>query len=410
MQIFSLTRKPWLRPPLVNAILCSTLIFLLGGCGTDTFLSQSGPSRSALVGQAQLRVQTEGLAQQLQYALIPLGQATIGLLADDELAANFPSKPTELPPAAGLIGIGDQISITIFESGSGGLFLPREGGTRAGNFVTIPTQQVGNDGNIEMPYAGTLHVAGSTPHAVSNIIQARLANRALEPQAVVAVVERRAGQISVLGEVSNGTHFPLDPGGARIVEAIARAGGPRFPAYDSMVTLQRHGQVYHALLSEIAQNGQQNVELQSGDVVYVAHEPRYFVAMGALGQAAALSTPSLRLPFEDSHISLADALAKTGGLLDERANATGVFVYRSEPRAKLQALGVSAPGDMPAMVPTVYLVNLRDPAGLFYARKFAVHNEDVLFASNAPATDVGKYLSLIGPLTGSSAKARATSR
>jgi hypothetical protein len=34
----------------------------------------------------------------------------------------------------------------------------------------------------------------------------------------------------------------------------------------------------------------------------------------------------------------------------------------------------------------------------------------VLFASNAPATDVGKYLSLIGPLTGSSANARATGR
>ena len=212
------------------------------------------------------------------------------------------------------------------------------------------------------------------------------------------------------GEVTNGTHFTLDPGGARILEAIARAGGPRFPAYNSMVTLQRHGQVYHALLSEIAQYGKQNVELQSGDVVYVAHEPRYFVAMGALGQAAALSTPSLRLPFEDSHISLADALAKTGGLLDERANATGVCVLRNEPRAKVQALGVSAPGDMSVMVPTVYLVNLRDPAGLFYARKFAVHHEDVLFASNAPATDVGKYLSLIGPLTGSSANVRATGR
>src|SRR4051794_13336931 len=269
MQPFSLTRKLRLRLRLASAILCGALIFSLGGCGTDTFLSQSGPSRSALTDQAQLRVQTEGLAQQLQYALIPLSQATIALLGDDELAANFPARPTELPPSAGLIGIGDEISITIFESGSGGLFLPREGGTRVGNFVTIPTQQVGNDGTVEMPYAGTLHVAGSTPHAVSNIIQARLANRALEPQAVVAVVDRRAGQISVLGEVTNGTHFTLDPGGARILEAIARAGGPRFPAYDSMVTLQRHGQVYHALLSEIAQSGRQNVELQSGDVVYV---------------------------------------------------------------------------------------------------------------------------------------------
>ena len=409
MQMHLPTGKPRLRPPLVRALLCGAMFVALGGCATDSFISQSGPSRGAVTQQAQLRVQSES-AQPLHYALVPLSQATIGLLDEDEQAANFPSERTVLPPAAGLIGIGDQISITIFESGSGGLFLPREGGTRAGNFVTIPTQQVGNDGNIEVPYAGTLHVAGATPHAVSNIIQARLANRALEPQAVVAIVDRRAGQISVLGEVTSGTHFTLDPGGARILEAIARAGGPRFPAYDSMVTLQRDGQVYHALLSELAQNGRQNVELQSGDVIYVAHEPRYFVAMGALGQAAALSTPSLRLSFEDSHISLADALAKAGGLLDERANATGVFVYRNEPQSKVRALGVTLAGDLPPMVPTVYLVNLRDPAGIFYARRFAIHREDVLFASNAPATDLGKFLSLLGPLTGASANARATGR
>ena len=86
----------------------------------------------------------------------------------------------------------------------------------------------------------------------------------------------------------------------------------------------------------------------------------------------------------------------------------GVFVYRIEPRDKVLAMGASTHDELPAMVPTVYQLDLRDPAGYFFARKFAVHHEDVLFASNAPYTDVLKYLSLIAPLTGSSANVRST--
>jgi polysaccharide export outer membrane protein len=386
------------------------LLLAVGGCATDTFLAQSGPSRADLVAKAQLRVQPTGPEQELQYALIPLDSASVALLGTDEVPTNFPADPTGQKSADGLIGVADEISITVFESGSGGLFLPREGGTRAGNFVTIPTQQVGKDGTIEMPYAGTLRVAGSSPNAVSAAIQERLANRALEPQVVVSIVDRRAGPVSVLGEVTSATRFALDPGGARILEAIARAGGPKFPAYESMVTLQRNGAIYKALLSEMAQNAQQNVELRPNDVIYVSHEPRYFLALGAIGEGISISPQNRRFTFDDSHIMLADAVAKAGGLVDLQANATGVFIYRMEPRATVVALGIDSHAAMPAMVPTVYLLNLRDPAGYFYASRFAVRHEDVLYISNAPSTDLSKFLDLIVPIANSSAVIRSMFR
>jgi polysaccharide export outer membrane protein len=149
---------PWPR----RIILSVAWLLIVGGC-TDTYISQSGPSRTDLVNKARLNVLPAGPEQVLQYALVPLNRTTVALLGADEDSADFPNAPTEQRAADGLIGIGDQISITVFESGSGGLFLPREGGTRAGNFVTIPTQQVGKDGAITMPYAGTLRVAGSSP-------------------------------------------------------------------------------------------------------------------------------------------------------------------------------------------------------------------------------------------------------
>ena len=410
MQTQQAIRRTISRPRSLSFTLGSALLLATAGCANDTYLTHAGPSRAAMIDQAQLRAEPAGAGQQLDYALIPLNAARMSLLEADEPSPAFPAESATQRPADGLIGIGDEVSITVFESGSGGLFLPREGGTRAGNFVTIPTQQVGKDGTIEMPYAGTLRVAGTSPRYVSETIQSRLANRALEPQVVVSVVDRRAAAVSVLGEVATSTKFSLDPGGARILEAIARGGGPRFPAYESMVTLQRDGQVHTALLSEIALNPLQNVELKANDVVYVSHQPRYFLAMGATGQGASLSTVSRRFPFEDSHIKLADALAKAGGLLDDLADASGVFVYRMEPSQTVAAMGIANGPKLPAMVPTVYLLNMREPAGYFYASRFAVRNEDVIFVSTAPAVDLGKFLSLLGPLTGSTSAGRATFR
>ena len=59
-------------------------------------------------------------------------------------------------------GIGDILSVTIFEASSGGLFIPAEASVRPGNFITIPTQAVDVNGNISIPYAGTIRARGRT--------------------------------------------------------------------------------------------------------------------------------------------------------------------------------------------------------------------------------------------------------
>ncbi len=48
----------------------------------------------------------------------------------------------------------------------------------------------------------------------------------------------------------------------------------------------------------------------ANDVIYVSHEPRYFLAMGAIGQGASLGPQNRRFTFEDSHITLADAVGQ----------------------------------------------------------------------------------------------------
>src|SRR5262249_29551870 len=67
------------------------------------------------------------------------------------------------------LGIGDIVSVTIFEP-PGGLFVPSDAGARPGNFVTLPNQIVDSDGNITVPYAGTIPAAGRTPSEVQQAI------------------------------------------------------------------------------------------------------------------------------------------------------------------------------------------------------------------------------------------------
>jgi hypothetical protein len=74
------------------------------------------------------------------------------------------------PPPRITLGIGDVVSVTIFEAEPGGLFIPSEPGARPGNFVTLPDQMVDSNGNITVPYAGTIRAVGRTPSEVQQAI------------------------------------------------------------------------------------------------------------------------------------------------------------------------------------------------------------------------------------------------
>jgi polysaccharide export outer membrane protein len=56
-------------------------------------------------------------------------------------------------------------------------------------------------------------------------------------------------------------------------------------------------------------------------VITVISQPLTFTALGATGK-------NDEIPFEAQGISLAQALARAGGLLDTRADAQGVFIFR----------------------------------------------------------------------------------
>ena len=54
-----------------------------------------------------------------------------------------------------------------------------------------------------------------------------------------------------------------------------------------------------------------------------------------------------------------------------------------------------------SVVPVVYNVNFRDPAGYFLATKFQMKNKDVVYTSNSASVEASKFMQLI--VTASSA-------
>lgn len=380
---------------------------LLGGCASG-FLPGSGPFYHAFFHHATAVAGSQAPRDRVHYALVAVNAPVIGVLQADDVNPIFSDTMGSAEPARPLIGVGDVLAITIFESGAGGLFVPQEAGARPGNYVQLPNQQVDDAGFIAVPFSGKLHVAGLTVLQIQDLIQRHLADRALEPQVVVTIAEHKSNVVSVLGDVMTSARYSLDPGGDRVLAAIARAGGPKFPSYESFVTIQRGSKTEQALLSSIATQPQQNIQLQGGDTVYVSHKQRFFLALGATGQGQSLGPINRRFPFEDTNLSLADALAKAGGLEDDRANPEAVFVYRQEPRAQLaRIVDAQTLATLADPVPTIYTFNLMQPDGLFYAARFPMHTEDTLYVSNAPSTDIAKFENLVLPLAYSTSSFRA---
>ena len=58
---------------------------------------------------------------------------------------------------------------------------PREQGTRGGNFVALPAQQVDRGGCIAVPYIGKVRTGGPTTEMVRTQIERDQAGRAVEP-------------------------------------------------------------------------------------------------------------------------------------------------------------------------------------------------------------------------------------
>jgi len=356
---------------------------VLGGCG---FIPMAGPASIEVQGQN---------GTTLPFAVVKLDSAAAQALERFEpnvLAGVFADSR---PPASIRFGIGDVISVTIFEASAGGLYIPIEAGVRPGNFVNLPDQSVDNDGNISVPYAGSIRAAGRTNVQIQADILNRIKTRAIDPQVVVTSSQQRSSLVSVFGEVRTPVRFPMPSSGAqdRITDAITRAGGISGQGWETWVVLERNGKRATVPFANLVYWPSNNIFVQPGDRIYLYREPMKFLAFGATGQQGEFN-------FDAWRINLAQAVAKASGLLDSQADPGSIFLYRREPREVAQQLGVDCSKYTGDLIPIVFRVSFQDPAGYFVATKVQMRPFDVMYVANAPQVDITKVLNFINTAVG----------
>ena len=357
--------------PLLGALVAA------GGCA---LMPASGPqSWDVWAGQHD--------PKNLPYAFVRITPKVADVLrkAVPRLISEFQdrSRPKDI-----VFGNGDIVGVTIFEAASGGLFIPAEAGVRPGNFITIPAQAVDVNGNISIPYGGAIRARGRTQVELQQAIVDALKDRAIEPQAIVSVVEQRTSLITVLGDVARSGRIPAQLTPERMLDTISRAGGTAGPGPDEWVMLERDGRRALAPFGALVYEPANNIYSHPGDIIYVYREPQTYLTFGALGTQQ-------QLPFGAWRITLAEAVAKAGGVRDAEGDPAAVFLYRGETRDVAEAMGVDSSKFQGPIIPVIYNINFRNPASYFLATTFEMRNKDVIYVSNSVSVEATKFLSYV---------------
>ena len=295
-------------------------------------------------------------------------------------------------PVHRTVGAGDELEVSIWEAAPATLFstatVQLPGAIETSHATTLPPQIVDDQGFISVPFAGRIAVAGKSLPDIEAEIVKRLGGKANQPQVLVRLAHNSSANATVVGDVNTSTRVPLLPGNDRLLDALAAAGGVREPVTKMTIQITRANNVYSLPLETIIRNPAQNVTLIPGDVVTALFQPYSFTALGATGKDDEIN-------FETQGISLAQALARAGALIDTRSNPKGVFIFRFEPKNALDWPRQPVLTTPEGMVPVVYRIDLTDPTSFFVMQSFPIENRDVLYVSNAPVTEMQKFLNLL---------------
>jgi polysaccharide export outer membrane protein len=298
---------------------------------------------------------------------------------------------------------GDVLRVRIFERYPGGIFptVTNPAALPLGNQIVSPA------GTIDVPYVGAVKVAGLDLRQIEHRIEGRLAGQAKEPQVIAEFAADRTNTVTVSGSVKQPGRLPMTEGVRTVLDAINRAGGVAQPGVQDdggqdgaastaaapanvealadqpapppsgpsqlEVVVRRDGRVILARqLSELLAGA--DIAVEKGDEIVVRPNSQVITVLGAVAKAG-------NVPVTKPNMTLADALGEVGGLIDLRANKTGLYVFR-----------LGDVQDNPHARARIFRLDFMQPVSVFVAQQFGVQPKDVIFVANAPLREYDKVL------------------
>jgi polysaccharide export outer membrane protein len=353
-------------------------LMALGGCAS---LPTSGPT--AMTIERGRAAGPEGAVELRDLTATPPG-------AVDQEPAQQTGGLARLAQAGAVdeLGPGDVLEVRVFEVGASlfgggaavsatqsGLAEPSAAGTSLGPIL------VDRSGAIDVPYVGRLAVAGHTTSEAAHMIADALARKSQAPQVIVNVRENVANTVTVMGDVRKPGRIGLTLAHERVLDAVAEAGGTAHADQDMVVRVTRGPQSAEIRMDRLLAGSGDDLALLPGDRIELFTRPRTLTVFGAAGKVSEIA-------FETPKVSLAEALARAGGPLEQTADASAVYVFRYD---RSDDSGAPQAGARPV----IYRLNLLKVESYFAAQRFEMRPRDVVLIANAAANQPTKLIQVL---------------
>lgn len=372
-------------------------VTMVAGCAS---MPASGPTASELLRG------TEPDHNKIGMQVMDIDSSVINQIAQSDAHRQAGSMTLALLSRQGradAVGPGDQLDISVFEVGAalfGGARMGAEAFDPSAQAQRFPTIVIDREGTIRLPYAGTIEVAGRTPDEIAALIEQRYRGKSQSPQVVVAVRNNLSNTVYVTGDVRRPGRVELSLQGERLLDAIGIAGGSVAQTQDMVVRVTRDERQIEQRLDSVRASSPQDLVLVPGDRIELLRQPQTYVVLGAANRPAQVS-------FDQSNLTLAEAIGRAGGPNDTSANPKAVFLFRYAANPGVSEAEAFANGGSPRSTPTIYRLNLLEPSSYFLAQRFAMRDKDVLYVSNAGINRTAKFVGIINQLFSPFVAARA---
>ena len=364
-----------------KVIRTAAVALIVSSVSACSFFSGGGPVKSTVTAEQR---------EDRGYHLVEVTDEVVQLLFEAGEPSLNESFGIRSAPVEQRIVVGDRISITIFESAPGGLFFNGVPGEVSGaRQVVLPTQVVDQDGMIEVPYAGRFKAAGNSPSVLSDIIEERLGDRAIDPQVMIGLEGYSANSATVLGEVGGSGAIALSPRGDRLLTVLGNAGLSADET-EAVVRLVRDDYIVTVPLRTIINNPDENIYVAPGDTIFVLSKPQVFNALGAVKSSG-------QYPITFAEQSIAGALSVAGGLSESLADRSGVFVFRFEDPDIARGL-VTEDRELYSTrsgVPIVYQFNMSNPNAFFWLEQMTIRDSDMIYVAHTVTSELDQFIAII---------------
>lgn len=275
------------------------------------------------------------------------------------------------------IGKGDILNITVWDH--------PELTTPAGQFRSAGESGnvVNSDGMIFYPYVGRVSVLNMTVGEVRDLITVLLGQYIKNPQIDVSIAAFRSQRVFVTGAVNAPSVMPITNIPLTVLDAINHSGGLSAGAdWRSVVltseTVDGPSETtidLHALYEKGDMT--QNRLLKNNDLLHIPVNDSLKVFV--MGDVVNPSTQQIGR----SHMSLAEALNNAGGINEQSANSSGIFILRANE-------------DSDSLV-DVFRLDASEGTMLILSTQFKLKPLDIVYVTSAPVARWNRVISQLIP-------------